>query len=522
MEQMSSTAAERPRPAPAAAATSEFVTSLLAGVARRIGPERYDVWFRNSTRIRFDGTRLEVAVPNTFMARLLDEQCSETIRSAARESTGRETEVFFVVEPSAFAGSGAGTNGAAGHGTDPAANGANGADGLNGHAAADPPSSSRLPAVRIAARAPGGSAKPVRTWLAEGLPVGRRCTLGEFVVGPCNRMAHAAAVQVAERPGAAFNPLFVHGACGLGKTHLLLGIATAVKSDRPDLELCYTSAEEFTNQFLAAMKAGRLDGFRREVRGMDVVILDDVHFLSGKDRTQEEFLNTFKSLEAAGRQVVLASDRPPNELAEFSSQLVSRFVQGMVTSVDAPDFAVRRGILAAKAVRHARPLPDDVLDYVAGHVTGNVRELEGAFNKLVAGAMLSGGRVDLALARELIPAPGGAARAAPSPAGRIAAVVAEAFGVKAADFAGTKRTNGLNTARMVLMYLLREHTGWTFQQIADHLDRKNHSTVLVACRKMQEMLDADAPVALPGLAADAAPTARQLLARLGEAVKAKG
>jgi chromosomal replication initiator protein len=266
METPRSSAPEKARPA---GGPPKPIDAVLAEFARRLGADRYDVWFRNAARVDLaeDGV-IEVRVPNSFIGRFLEERCAALLRACGAQVLGVEPQARFVVDGDTFPA------------RPPSAAGA---------AAAEP--------SRPAARANAG-----RSRMLAGTAQGRRFSLAEFVVGPGTRMAHAAALRVAESPGKAFNPLFIHGKVGLGKTHLLLGIAAALAERRPELETLYTSAEEFTNVFLAAMKAGALDRFRREVRSLDVLILDDIHFFSKKHATQEEFLHTFNSIEAEGRQ----------------------------------------------------------------------------------------------------------------------------------------------------------------------------------------------------------------------------
>jgi chromosomal replication initiator protein len=486
METSPSAAPETVSPRPADTATLE---TLLSSFSRRWGADRYEIWFRNAARATLAGGVLDVAVPNAFIGRFLEERCAELLRACAGEAVGGPVEVRFRVDPAAFPG----------------------------RAGADP--SAPAPIPRSAPPPPRPRA--ARRWLNVPAAQTRRFSLADFVVGAGNRMAHAAALRIVEKPGAAFNPLFIHGKVGLGKTHLLLGIASALAGRRPDLEAVYTSAEEFTNVFLAAMKAGDLERFRREMRSLDVLILDDVHFLSRKHATQEEFLHTFNSIEAEGRQIVLASDSPPQELAEFSTRLVNRFVQGMVTCIEPPDFATRRSILAGKAARLNRTLPAEVLDYLADVAPANVRELEGMLTRLLAHVEIERRSADLRTAVELFASRAAAGPAGPSMVARIEGAVAEVFGVAVSELTGTRRGGGLNLARQMLMYLLRERTNWTLQQIADHLHRKNHTTVLIGHRKMQQSLDADEPVPAAGGPRGARPGARSVLARLDEILDGK-
>src|SRR4029078_2345727 len=229
-----------------------------------------------------------------------------------------------------------------------------------------------------------------------------RHELDTFIVGQSNQLAYNTAAYVAEFPGAQYNPLFIHGSCGLGKTHLLQGLCKKFIEHHPTKRWMYLTGEEFTNEFLGALRANKVDTFRRKVRDLDLLVIDDVHFLGGKKATQEEFLHTFNAIEAMGRQVVMASDNHPKMIEEFGESLINRFVSGMVVRIDPPNYATRCEILRAMSQRGQIPMNEEVIGWVARRVTQNVRELEGAITRIAAHVQLTGRDADVTMATEAL------------------------------------------------------------------------------------------------------------------------
>src|SRR3954467_7822246 len=231
------------------------------------------------------------------------------------------------------------------------------------------------------------------------LPLNPDYTFENFVTGPCNRLPHAAAVAVAEQPGKAYNPLFIHGGVGLGKTHLLQAVSQKVLEKQPDLRILYLSCDAFINQFINAVETGEMNQFRHRYRDVDLLIIDDIHFLSGRDRTQEEFFHTFNTLYQGHKQIILSADCPPSEIPELEERLVSRFNWGLVAPIEKPCYETRVAILQKKARLRALSLPDEVVCYIAGKVENNTRELEGAITKIQGMSLLQAGQIDLDLAK---------------------------------------------------------------------------------------------------------------------------
>ena len=364
----------------------------------------------------------------------------------------------------------------------------------------------------VAAR-PAARPSPARSVLREGPRTdGRprlRGELGSYVVGPCNELAFSVASAVVRRPGDAIKHLVIHGGCGLGKTHLMQGICNGVGRAHPALQWCYLSGEEFTNEFIYAVKGGRIDLFRARFRHVDLLVIDDIHFLANKRATQDEFLHTFNAIDACGKAVVLSSDCHPRNIATLTEPLVDRLIAAMVVRIDPPDFATRREILRRRAAAMLGELPDDVLDYVARHVSRNVRELEGALYKLAAYASLTKEPMRLDVARRAIE--DYVATARPPEAADIERTVAAHFGVTREALRSGSRDRSATQARGVAMYLIRRHTRLSFPEIGRLLGSKQHSTVLMAVRRIQALVDRDGAVTWKTPSGTHEASARQLL-----------
>ena len=314
-------------------------------------------------------------------------------------------------------------------------------------------------------------------------------SLEGFIVGDSNKLAYSAAMAVAGTDNPPFNPLFIHGPCGVGKTHLLQGIcnlASRRSRDGQPVSWRYVSAEQFTNEFISAMRAKKLDEFRRRYRKLDILAIDDVHFLAAKKATQEEFLHTFNAIATAGNQIILASDAHPRMVGELTEQLVSRFVAGMVVKVDAPDLETRIKILKRRAEKLHLDAPADVLEFIATHLRGSVRELEGALIKLAALSALENGQITLQMATEALSEYLSRTESAIT-LGDIEATVATYFGITPADLHSSRRTKTVSAARMLAMYLGRKHTQMSFPEIGKAMG-KNHSSVVLAVQRMEKLL----------------------------------
>ncbi len=311
-----------------------------------------------------------------------------------------------------------------------------------------------------------------------------------FVTGPCNRMAHAAALAVSDLPGRAYNPLFIHASVGLGKSHLMQAICHKILATRPGVAILYVSCEDFVNQFITAIERGQIEQFRYKFRYLDVLVIDDIHFLADKDRTQEEFFHTFNTLYQAQKQVVLSSDSPPHEIPSLEERLVSRFKWGLVVRIDRPSYETRVAIVQKKARLRERELPEDVVKYIATVVDSNNRELEGAVVRVLGYASLCNRQVDLDLAKEalrdLVVAPNRTISIQ-----TIADAVLERYNSRLSDLQSKRRAQSVALPRQICMYLARRLTNRSLEEIGAFFGGRDHTTVLHAERKIQQMVGRD-------------------------------
>lgn len=311
-----------------------------------------------------------------------------------------------------------------------------------------------------------------------------------FVIGASNRFAHAAAVAVAEAPAKAYNPLFIYGESGLGKTHLLHAIGHYARSLYPGTRVRYVSSEEFTNEFINSIRDGKGDTFRKRYRDVDILLVDDIQFLASKESTQEEFFHTFNTLHNANKQIVLSSDRPPKQLVTLEDRLRNRFEWGLTTDVQPPELETRIAILRKKAVQEQLNAPPEVLEFIASRISRNIRELEGALIRVTAFASLNRQPVDLGLTegvlKDLIP--GGEDSAPEITAPAIMAATADYFGLTVEDLCGSSRSRVLVTARQIAMYLCRELTDLSLPKIGAQFGGRDHTTVMHADRKIRALM----------------------------------
>jgi chromosomal replication initiator protein len=309
-----------------------------------------------------------------------------------------------------------------------------------------------------------------------------------FVIGASNRFAHAAAVAVAEAPAKAYNPLFIYGESGLGKTHLLHAIGAYAKELYSGLRVRYVSSEEFTNDFINSIRDDKSSVFQRRYRDLDILLVDDIQFLENKERTQEEFFHTFNTLYNANKQIVISSDRPPKQLTTLEDRLRSRFEWGLITDIQPPELETRIAILRKKAVQDKLSAPDDVLEYIASKISTNIRELEGALIRVTAFASLNRQPVDMGLAeivlKDLIPDESAPEITAPT----IMAQTAAYFSLTIDDLCGTSRSRVLVNARQIAMYLCRELTDLSLPKIGQTFGGRDHTTVMHADRKVRQLM----------------------------------
>jgi len=449
--------------------TGSDVTAVTESLAERIGREKYRIWFQDCTRFALADEQLRIGVPNPFLANWLAGHFLKEIKAAAQSVLGLVPEISFPVDPE-ISGK-----------RRPAPGSAQAAAGTKG---ASPRTSRRDGAADVGSCSTGHL----------------RLTLDSFVVGTSNELAYNAARAVVRERQSPYNPLFIHGGYGVGKTHLLQGICNGVVQARPGAKWLYLSAEEFANQFVLALKTKRLEAFRSRMRQTDLLAIDDIHFLASKPSTQEEFLHTFNTINLAGKQVVLVSDAHPKLIGQLSDKLVNRFVSGMVVKIEPPDFETRCAICrqysekilstAAGAGGHAQPLSEDIVRFVADCVRTNVRELEGALVKLTACSALQDGRLTLSMAQAVLAEH--IERCDPIiHVADIESTVSAYFGVTPAQLHSSRKSHTISLARHFSMYLTRKHTNLSSSEVGRHMGNKNHATVLVACKKIDEMFACD-------------------------------
>lgn len=309
-------------------------------------------------------------------------------------------------------------------------------------------------------------------------------TLDNFVIGPGNRFAHAAAMAVCEAPARQYNPLFIYGPVGLGKTHLMQSIAHEIKRRNPDFKVLYISSEKFTNQLITAIQNRSTQQFRNKYRTLDLLLIDDIHFIAEKEATQEEFFHTFNTLYDAHKQIVVSSDRPPKDIPGLEERLVSRFGWGLVTDIQPPDFETRVAILKKKMEKETVAVPDDVAYFVASKIRSNIRELEGALIRVVAYCTLTGQALDLKLAQEILK---DSLKEEERNIGidQIQRTVADFFHLKVADLRAQRRTRSIARPRQIAMYLIRRLTKHSLPEIGEYFGGRDHTTVLHAFNKIE-------------------------------------
>jgi chromosomal replication initiator protein len=432
--------------------TIEKINELIES---KVGPQRFRIWFKNSTRLIIEDDYVKVGVPNLFVGGWLETHFSTDINNAVNDVTQKEMKVIYTIDPELF--------------------------GHQRRRQLD----SQAESVEKCTNPSVHQRKRKRVYNSSATNL--RLKLDNFIVGPSNELAWSASQTVIKEPGRHFNPLFIHGNCGLGKTHLLQGLCNEVLKRRPDTRLIYVSGEEFTNQFILGLKMNKLDAFRKRFREADLLVIDDIHFIANKKATQEEFLHTFNAIDTASKQIVLASDAHPKMIGMLTESLVSRFVSGMVVKVDTPDIKTRLKILSQRVKELKKDIPQPVLQYIAENLQANIRELEGALLKVVAFASLTKEPVTLVMARQALD--DHITRTDPIVhLSDIESTVATFFGITPADIHSSKKNRTVSLARGVAMFLARKHTSLSYPEIGRFMGNKNHATVILACRKVQKYI----------------------------------
>ncbi len=440
--------------------TPETWQSVLESLRGKVSPNQFDTWFRDIRLGRQSAERVEIVAPTAFVAEWLGKKYASVLREVVAAALGWTRVEISVTH-----------------------------DGGGPNREAQPFSTEPLAApVSTARTAPQPADTAPRT--EGGVVINREYTFENFVVGPHNELAVAAARAVVENRGRLYNPLFVYGRVGLGKTHLLQAICHALLSRTPRPRIVYVSCEFFINQFISAVEKGDLESFRGRYRDTDVFLVDDVHFLANKDRSQEEFFHTFNALHQLNKQIILSSDSPPPEIPTLSERLVSRFKQGMVCELEPPLFETRIQIASRKASQLGCLLPDDVLDFIAQNVQSNIRELEGAVTRVVGKSTLMKLEITLAMAREAL-SDLLTDRRRKITLDEIVNVVTEHFGLRRAELQSKRRTKALTEPRQVCMYVARKLTSLSLEEIGVYFGGRDHSTVLYGADRVQIRMNSD-------------------------------
>jgi chromosomal replication initiator protein len=433
-----------------------------------------------------------IATPNEFVKEQLETRLRPLLTQALSQQLGRDIQLAVTVDPTPSAmAAGASVADLVAEPTGPRVHGGTlDADDGARHAAQLPEpqdAGPHEPVLQDPSRhgaIPAGPPGP----RPGGTRLNSKYTFETFVIGSSNRFAHAAAVAVAEAPAKAYNPLFVYGDSGLGKTHLLHAIGHYAQTLYSGLRVRYVSSEEFTNDFINMIRDGKQDGFRRRYRDVDVLLVDDIQFLENKEGTQEEFFHTFNTLHNASKQIVISSDRAPKRLVTLEDRLRSRFEWGLLTDVQPPELETRIAILRRKAIQEGLNAPPEVLEYIASRISTNIRELEGALIRVTAFASLNRQSVDLQLAeivlKDLIPEAQGPQITTATIMGQTASY----FGLSIDDLCGTSRSRVLVTARHIAMYLCRELTDLSLPKIGQQFGGRDHTTVINADRKIRSLM----------------------------------
>lgn len=469
------------------------IRAINDALADKVGQQKYRIWFKNSTKLTLASGYLKVGVPNLFISNWIENHFLDEISQVVRSVIGKNVKVTFTIDP-------------------------------------------ELSGRRAGSRATGSQDRRFSNRISPGDALRRKIehrksprlklNLDTFVVGSSNELAYNAAKVVVNEQQSPFNPLFVHGGYGVGKTHLLQGICNAVSRKRPGDNWMYLSAEDFANQYILALKTKKLEAFRQRMRQTDLLVIDDIHFLASKPSMQEEFLHTFNTISLAGKQVVLASDAHPKMISQLSEKLVNRFVSGMVVKIDTPDLETRCRICRQYANnihsngsktytnRNTQTLvSESVIRYIAENMRTNVRELEGALLKLIAYTALKNEKITIATAKAVLAEH--LERCDPIVhVSDIESAVATFFGITPTSIHSAKKNRTVALARHFSMYLTRKHTNMSSSEIGRVMGNKNHATVLLACKKIESMLEKNCDLNWNGPSGNKVSKARTVLAQL--------
>ncbi len=413
---------------------------VLSAIAEKVGESVFELWFKPIRPVQFKDNVLTIEIPNRFFKEWIEDFHPNTISEIIEPMVGYPVSVKYKTAEKEDA-----------------------------------------TLKRIDTKLEVRKAKLA----SRGIYLNPKYTFDTFIVGPSNQFAHAAAKRVGENPGYAYNPLFIYGGVGLGKTHLINAIGNTIIDKNPNMIVNYVSSEQFTNEVISALRHQRMGEFKDKYRNVDTLLIDDIQFIAGKTTTQEEFFHTFNSLYEKQKQIVISSDRPPMEIADITDRLRSRFSMGLIADIQPPEIETKIAILYKKAEMERMSVPEDVAYFIATSVKSNIRELEGCLIKLGAHASLTGMPIDINMAKnvlkDLI-----SEKDKPITIEGIQKVVCEFFGLKLQDMKSKKRTKEVANARQVAMYLSKQFTSLSLSEIGKNFGGKDHATVLYACKQIEE------------------------------------
>ncbi|AMQ21993.1 MULTISPECIES: chromosomal replication initiator protein DnaA [Geobacillus] len=423
---------------------------VLAEIERKISKPSFETWLKSTKAHSLRGDTLVIVAPNEFARDWLDSRYSHLIAETIYTITGEELAVKFIIPPN------------------------------------QDDEELEFQSSKKKQRKPYEETNDFPQSM-----LNPKYTFDTFVIGSGNRFAHAASLAVAEAPAKAYNPLFIYGGVGLGKTHLMHAIGHYVIEHNPSAKVVYLSSEKFTNEFINAIRDNRPDDFRNKYRNVDVLLIDDIQFLAGKEQTQEEFFHTFNTLHEESKQIVISSDRPPKEIPTLEDRLRSRFEWGLITDITPPDLETRIAILRKKAKAEGFDIPNEVMLYIANQIDSNIRELEGALIRVVAYSSLINKEITADLAAEALKDIIPSAKPKVITIQDIQRVVGQHFNIKMEDFKAKKRTKSVAFPRQIAMYLSRELTDCSLPKIGDEFGGRDHTTVIHAHEKISKLLQTD-------------------------------